>query len=127
MFMIFVINDFTKYYNSNDHHQAGEIFEFDKYLKGIGEESREFTGKFIKTQLFNQFIETYRSPDPSSVEHIKEFQETMQVFFDGGLRELKEAIDEKIRLTLKPRTFDISLDQAYRLYQSQLIDETLPE
>ena len=50
MYLIFVINNFIDFFKANNGGlDAASLFEFDKYLKSVPNDSRDFTSRFTKT------------------------------------------------------------------------------
>ena len=122
MLMIFVMNNFIDFYKSDVGHVADDIFDFEGYRNSIGEDSRDFTMKFTWTQLFSEFIENYKNPKPEDKPQAEDFNKTLDIFLNGGLWSLKESLEHRIKNVLKPWEYQVSMNQAFRLYEQEISD-----
>lgn len=103
MYQIFSVNNFLEFYKKpNERNDLNSIFETDKYLKSVSIDQRDFTSRFIKTQVFSTFVENYYSPVSDMTEEITYFKKMINVFLKGGMRELNRTIDEEISKIKRP-------------------------
>jgi len=66
-----------------------DVFDFDNYLHQFEGKIREFMEKFVKTQMFNNFIEdTYKTTSHQTM--IGFFKTNFEVMLDHSFKKLKK-------------------------------------